>query len=497
MRVVLAHRLNPKISVSVLFVSAMFVAIMDSTIVNVALPAIGRDFHVPADHVQSVVVGFLVSLAVFIPASGWLGDRFGTKRVFLAAVVIFTGASALCGLADSLGELVAFRILQGVGGGMLTPVGMAMLFRVFPPAERVRASSILVVPTALAPAIGPVLGGLLVTDVSWRWVFYVNLPIGVAAFLFGLLFVPEHRERDAGSFDLPGFLLAGVGFGALMYSLSEGPIKGWATGEIIGTGLVGAALLALLVRVELRARQPMMDLRLLGNRLFRSTTTAMFLATAAFLGTLFLVALYFQDGLGTTALVSGLSTFPEAVGVQIGAQIATRIYWRVGPRRMITAGLIGVAASMLLLSVTGYGDLWWIRAIMVLLGLSMAQVFVPSQAAAFATITPQLMGRASMFFNSARQLGSAVGVAVLSTVLAAIGVVHLAGGHPVPQLSSYHWAFVTAAGLALFAAVLAQLIVDADAAPTMKPRGRPKPAKPEPQPEPAPPLTPPVDVRVS
>jgi EmrB/QacA subfamily drug resistance transporter len=473
---VLESRLNPKISVSVLFVSAMFMAIMDATIVNVALPVIGHDFHVPPDHVQSIVVGFLVSLAVFIPASGWLGDRFVTKRVFLAAVVIFTVASALCGLADTLPELVGFRIMQGIGGGMLTPVGMAMLFRVFPPEERVRASSILIVPTALAPAIGPVLGGLLVTDVSWRWVFYVNLPIGIAAFIFGFLFVPEHREAEAGAFDLPGFVLAGVGFGALMYALAEGPIKGWATAEIIGAGVVGAALLALLVRVELHHRQPMIDLRLLRNRLFRATTVTMFLATAGFLGTLYLVALYFQDGLGTTALVSGLSTFPEAVGVQIGAQIATRVYWRIGPRRMVTVGLTGVAASMLLLAITGYGDLWWIRAIMVLLGLSMAQVFVPSQAAAFATITPAQTGRASMFFNSARQLGSAVGVAVLSTVIAAVGVVHFSGGHAVPQLSSYHWAFATAAGLALCAALLAQFIVDADAAPTMKPRSRRRPA---------------------
>src|SRR5580693_647595 len=147
--------INPKVSVSVVFVAAMFMNIMDITIVNVALPSIGRQFH--------ETTGYLVSLAVFIPAAGWLGDRFGSKRMLLFAIAVFTGASVLCGLAQSLPELVAFRVLQGVGGGMLTPVGMAMLFRTFPPEERVRASSILTVPTALAPAIGPVIGGLLVT----------------------------------------------------------------------------------------------------------------------------------------------------------------------------------------------------------------------------------------------------------------------------------------------------------------------------------------------
>ena len=172
----LTRRMNPKVTVSVVFVVAMFMAIMDTTIVNVALPTISRDLSVPLNRVDGVVTGFLVSLAVFIPASGWLGDRFGTKRVFLAALAIFTLASALCGLADSFGELVGFRILQGVGGGMLTPTGMAMLYRTFPPAERVRASRILTIPTGFAPALGPVVGGLLVTAASWRWVFYVNVP---------------------------------------------------------------------------------------------------------------------------------------------------------------------------------------------------------------------------------------------------------------------------------------------------------------------------------
>jgi len=162
--------------VSVVYVVAMFMAIVDTTIVNVALPTISRDLSVPLDRVDGVVTAFLVSLAVFIPASGWLGDRFGTRRVFLAALVVFTLASALCGLADRFGELVIFRIVQGAGGGMLTPTGMAMLYRTFPPAERARASRILTIPTAP----GPVVGGLLVTASSWRWVFYVNVPIGIA-----------------------------------------------------------------------------------------------------------------------------------------------------------------------------------------------------------------------------------------------------------------------------------------------------------------------------
>ena len=168
--------LNQKIAVGTVFVSAMFMNIMDITIVNVALPTIGRDFHIAPTAVDGVVIAYLVSLAVFIPASGWLGDRFGGKRVLLIAIIVFTLGSVLCGLAQDMTQLVVFRVIQGAGGGMMAPVGMAMLYRVFPPSERVRAASILTVPTTMAPALGPVLGGFLVTSLSWRWVFFVNLP---------------------------------------------------------------------------------------------------------------------------------------------------------------------------------------------------------------------------------------------------------------------------------------------------------------------------------
>ena len=234
-----ADRIPAKVSVSVVYVLALFMTIMDTTIVNVALPRLGRDFGVQPAHVNTVVVGYLVSLAVFMPASAWLGDRFGTRRVFLTALVIFSVASALCGIAQSVGQLVLFRIVQGVGGGMLTPVGMAMLFRTFAAHERVRASRILIVPTAFAPALGPVLGGLLTTDLSWRWAFYINVPIGLFGLLFGLLFVRDQRGGEAGRFDLVGFILAGTGLGSLMFALSDGPGRGWTSPVIDTCAAVG------------------------------------------------------------------------------------------------------------------------------------------------------------------------------------------------------------------------------------------------------------------
>jgi EmrB/QacA subfamily drug resistance transporter len=465
--------LNQKIAVAVVYVAAMFMAIMDTTIVNVALPTLGRDFHVPATAVDSVVIGFLVSLAVFIPTSGWLGDRFGSRRILLAAIVVFTAASALCGAATSLGELTFFRIVQGVGGGLMIPVGMTMLWRVFPPAERVRASAIIVIPTALAPALGPVLGGLFVTDLTWRWVFFVNVPIGILALLFGLVYLKEQPLGTRSPFDVRGFVLAGGGLGLLMYGLSEGPVKGWHTADVAGSAIAGAVLLASLVVVELRRESPLVALRLYGNRLFRSANLAMLAAAAAFLGVLYLVALFFQDGLGLSALGSGLSTFPEALGVMAGAQVVTRyLYPTLGPRRVMTAGLVLVAAGMGAMSlVETHTSLWLVRLLLLEMGLAMSCVFIPSQTAAFATISEADTGKASTLFNAQRQLGGAVGVAILTTVLAAVGVTRQVAGHPAPNLLAYHAAFLTAAALALLGALAARTIDDRMAAETMVLRG--------------------------
>ena len=463
--------MDQRIAVSVVYVAVLFLSILDVTIVNVAIPTIGRDFHTSAASVDVVVIGFLVSLAVFIPASGWIGDRFGGKRTLLAAIVIFTVASAMCGLATSLGELVVFRVLQGVGGGMLTPVGMALLYRTFPPQERVRLAGILMIPTALAPALGPVVGGLLVTDLSWRWVFFVNLPIGVAAVIFGALFVSERRESEPGRFDLSGFVLAGVGLGALMYGVSEGPSKGWESVPVVATLVAGVLLLALMVRVEMSVDQPMINLRLFGDRLFRWTNVLVVMTMTGFFGVLYLVPLYYQDARGLSALNSGLSTFPEAIGVMISAQVVSRyLYPVIGPRRLMAAGLSGIAlVTVAMAGASGpTTSLWYMRVLMFALGLGIPFVMMSMQAAAFATISPESTGRASTLFNANRQLGGAIGVALLSTVLAAIGPTRRVSAHLVAHVAAYRGAFLAAAVVALAGSLTAlRTVSDADAASTM------------------------------
>jgi EmrB/QacA subfamily drug resistance transporter len=464
------RQLNPKITVSVVFVAAMFLSVMDSTIVNVALPVLSSEFKVPGTAIDAIVVGYLVSLAVVIPVSGWLGDQWGTRRIFLLALAMFCLASALCGLAQNLPMLVAFRILQGAAGGALTPVGMTILYRTFPPEERVAVSRILNIPIVVAPASGPVIGGLLVQQFSWRLVFYVNVPIGLATLLFGLIFLQETPTPEGtGRFDPAGFALAGGGLALLMYALTEGPTYGWSSLNISGSCLAGLLLLITLVVVELRVKEPMLDLRLLSNRLFRTCNLVTMFSGAGFLGVLFVTPLFLQEARGVSPLLSGLTTFPEAIGVVVSTQIVARLYPDIGPRRLIALGLSAVAMLMALLCLVGLDtDLWIMRGLMFLIGAGMAYAFIPVQAAAFATISPAATGRASALNNMQRQLGFALGVAVLGTVISILGPVTSSVRGVQPNLNAYHAAFVTAALLALAASGVALFIQDRDAASTMR-----------------------------
>jgi EmrB/QacA subfamily drug resistance transporter len=436
------------------------------------LPTLKSEFNATDAAIEWVVLGYLLSLAVWIPASGWIGDRFGTRRVVLFALAMFTGASALCGQAHSLGELVGFRVLQGVGGGMLVPVGTAMLFRAFPPIERAKASTVLILPTVVAPALGPVLGGYLVTDVSWRWIFYVNLPVGVIAFAIGFLYLREEREGVAGRFDIPGFLLSGGGLALLLFALSQGPEKGWRSGAVLGAGFAGAAAFVALIAVETRVSEPMLALRLYRERMFRNANVVLTLTYASFIGVVFLMPLYLQTLRGFTPLQSGLTTFPQALGVIVSSQIVGRLYHHVGPRRLIVFGMLGMTAATFPLSRLGLEtSLWTIRLIMFARGLAASFSFVPLQASTYANITAADTGRASALYSTQRQVAAALGVATLGTVL----ISRTASPSPTGHLAGFHAAFLVGAIVVCVASLSGLLIRDEDAAATMTSRA-PAPA---------------------
>lgn len=469
-----------KYIVAIVYVSALFLDILDITIVNVAIPTLGREFA--TENAEWIVLGYTLSLAIWIPVSGWLGDRFGTKRTFIFAFSAFVAGSLLCATAQSIGQLIAFRVVQGVGGGMLTPVGLTMLFRAFPPVERAKASTYIMIPTLAAPALGPILGGLFVTHLNWRWIFLINVPIGLIGLVFGMRFLREHKEPTVGRFDVPGFVLSGGSLALVVFALSEGPRSSWASTPVLVTLVLGVLAGIAMVWVELHVAHPMLQLRLLGNRIFRQCNVVSLLSTMSFLGLLFVMPLYLQLLRGQDAFHSGLTTFPQAFGVMISSQLAGRLYARVGPRRLMTGGLF--AAGLVIITFVGLDEstsLWSIRGMMFARGLCMGFAFVPMQAASYATIAPSDNGRAAAIFSTQRQVAVSIGVAVLASVLASYMSL---SRPPAPSnvdgaLVGYRAAFGLAVLFSFAAAGAAWFIRDSDAAPTMGSRvipERPRPA---------------------
>jgi EmrB/QacA subfamily drug resistance transporter len=472
-------RLEYKWIVGIVFVFGLFMDLLDMTIVNVAVPELARDLGVDpgkgASQIQWVVTGYLLSLAVFIPVSGWAGDRFGTKRIFMIALFVFTSGSLLCALAWNIESLIAFRVLQGAGGGMLTPVGTAMLFRAFPPEERAKAAAILMVPMVVAPASGPVLGGYLVEYWDWRWIFLINIPVGILGLVFAGLFLREEKQLNPGRLDVPGFILAAAGLASLMYALAEAGIDGFGSQRVLAFGALGIGLLLLFAYQELRTREPMIDMRLFSNRLFRTMNIAQLVGYSGMMGGLFLLPLLLQAEMGLSPFQSGLTTFPQAIGVVCMVQVAGRIYNSVGPRRMMMAGMLGSAVTTLMfLFVDLETGQWWIRLIMLFRGAAFALILIPIQTATYATIRPHEMGRASAVFNANRQVAASFGVALLASVLSNRLSAHgtVLGpppvGNPVAALDAFHEAFLVAAVLALFGLVAAAFIDDREATAMMR-----------------------------
>ena len=339
-----------------------------------------------------------------------------------------------------------------------------MLYRAYPPAERVHVARMVTRVMVLAPATAPIIGGVLVTQLSWHWIFLVNVPVGAILLVFGARFLAEHREPRSRHFDLAGFVLGGPGLALALYAVSEGSLAGWGSPKVVGSATVGGLLLGLFVRIELRLDEPILRLRLFADqRLFRRCCVLFACSSPAFFGSLVFLAIYLQEGRGYSALVSGLTTFPEAVAIGLSSQIVARLYPTVGPRRLILGGFLGLTVVTVLLSFAGDAtSLWLIRGLAFCLGVSVSYVMLPVQAAAFAQITSEDTGQASAIFNTLQRTAAAVGVAVLSAVLAF-------GTHGAirPPISAFRAVYLTAAGFAATGALVALGVRDEDAAATM------------------------------
>jgi EmrB/QacA subfamily drug resistance transporter len=427
--------------VAVVYISAQLMAAVDMQIVNVTIPTLSHQFHAPLADVQWTTISYLLALAVIIPASAWIGDRVGIRRMLIVSLALFTAASALCGLAGSLMELIAARALQGMGGGMLISSGLALLYRTFPARERARIARLVLLPVLIGPAAAPVLGGVLTESLSWRWVFLVNIPPGVATLLFASKFLPSTPRIATEPLDVPGLLLSALGLCSLLYAVSEGSAFGWGSSRILGTGIGGIVLLVLFTRHSLRRPNPILRIDLLRDRLFRAMNIVFALTTGPFLGSLYLTPIFLQETLHQTPIGSGTTTFLEAVGVGIGAQTLGRLYPRLGPSRQAAVGasLLTVYLGLFLL-VGPHTSLWLVRALMLLGGVGNSACFLAVQTAMFTTISRADMSHASAIYNTQRQSSIALNVAVLTTIVAGAG----AGS----TVAAFHDAYLAAAVIA-------------------------------------------------
>jgi EmrB/QacA subfamily drug resistance transporter len=400
---------------------SLFVVGMDTTIINVALPSIGRDFHAAVSGLQWTVDAYLLVMASLLMLSGSVGDRVGRRTVFQAGLALFTLGSLACSLAPSLGWLIAFRALQAVGGSMLNPVAMAIVTNTFTdPAERARAIGFWGSTFGLSVAVGPIVGGALVDSTGWRGVFWINIPVGIAAIVLTALFVPESRAAVKRRLDPAGQLLVIAALAALSFAIIEGPDLGWGSPAIVAGFAVAVAAVAGLLVWSARAAQPLLDLRFFRSLPFSGAAVTAVSGMCAFAGFLFLITIYLQEVRGYSALRAGLYLLPMALVMACSAPLCGRMIAARGTRLpLLIAGTGLVAGGVMLTFLSAASASWYILLSAVVFGIGMGWVNAPVTNNAVAGMPRARAGTASGIASASRQLGSSLGVAITGSVLAA------------------------------------------------------------------------------
>jgi EmrB/QacA subfamily drug resistance transporter len=400
---------------------SLFIVGLDATIVNVALPAIGRDFRASVSGLQWTIDAYLLVIASLLMLAGSTADRVGRRRVFQAGIAVFTLGSLACSLAPGLGWLVAFRAVQAVGGSMLNPVAMAIVTNTFTePAERARAIGTWGSVFGLSVALGPVVGGALVDSVGWRGVFWVNIPVGIAALVLTALFVPESRAARGRRPDPFGQILIFILLAGVTYGIIEGPAYGWGSARILLCFAASAAALALFCVHEPRRAEPLLDLRFFRSRPFSGAALTAVTGLSAFAGFLFLITLYLQDVRGYRPLTAGLFLLPMAAVMAVCAPLAGLVIARRGPRVPLLIAGTGIAlGGLLLVFLTASSPPWYVLACCVVFGVGLGWINAPITNSLVAGMPRSQAGVASSIASTGRQVGSVLGVAVMGSVLAA------------------------------------------------------------------------------
>lgn len=426
-----------KWKVLIVVVAGTFMALLDLTAVNVALPQIMNSFGAGIGEIQLVLSGYMIALGLIIPLTGFLSDRMGIKRVFVLSLAGFVLGSALCGLSWNTGSLVAFRIVQALAGGMLLPLAMTLVFTTVPREEQGFVMGILGMSLVLAPSIGPTLGGWLVENQSWRFIFYINVPVGVLAILLAAVLLRETEKKPTLPFDTWGFLLASIGFGGVLLALSRGVDWGWRSATTLSLLTVSLSALALWVGVEWWGRSPLMDLKIFTYPAYSISTGINFVLTVGMFSGMFLVPLFLQNIRGIGAFQTGLILLPQALAMGAIMPLAGRLYDRVGCRPLAIAGILLMAYGTFRLY---YLDINTpdssLQFNLVLRGVGIGLAMMPVMTAGLAVIPPGVVSRASAMTNITREIFAAFGVAVFATFLQSRQSLHFSGMAQTVNLSS-------------------------------------------------------------
>jgi EmrB/QacA subfamily drug resistance transporter len=390
---------------------------IDTTVVNVALETLARDYRAPVATVQWVATGYLLALAIAIPLAGWATDRFGGMRVWMVSVGLFVAGSMLSGAAWSIGSLIFFRVLQGLGGGMVMPVGMTLLTRAAGPGRVGRVMGVLGVQQLLGPVLGPVIGGVLVEHAGWRWIFFVNVPIGALAIVAATRFLPRSRPQPGEQLDVRGFLLLSPGLAALVYGLAEIAGSGsFADPPGLVTILIGVLLVIAFVLHARRASNPLIDVRLFRGVSFSAGAATTFCLGMGLSGALFVLPLYYQGAGGLSPLDAGLLMAPQGIGAAIMMPFAGRLTDRRGPGRVVMSGIALAVAGTLPFALAGTPDALLVLALVVR-GVGLGAATMPAMAGAYASLEEDAVARAASVLNVMKRVGGSVGVALLAVVL--------------------------------------------------------------------------------
>lgn len=396
-------------------------SILDITVVSVALETFKEEFDATEAQVAWTMTGYTLALATVIPMTGWAADRFGTKRLYLIAVTLFTAGSVLCALATSLEMLVAFRVIQGLGGGMLMPLGMTIMTRAAGPHRVGRVMAVLGIPMLLGPIFGPIIGGWLIETASWHWIFIINLPIGAIALIYAILVLEKDHVEPSETFDFRGMLLLSPGLALFLYGVSSIPEHGTVLAtEVIVTGLIGLAMIAAFVPWALsdRNNHPLIELRLFVNRNMTVAVVAMALFAIAFFGASLLFPLYFQQVRGETALGAGLLLAPQGIGAMITMPIAGTLADRKGPGKVVLVGITLVTIGMgLFTQIDADTSYSYILGSLFVMGLGMGSTMMPIMTAALQTLTDHNIARGTTLMNITQQTAASIGSATFSVLL--------------------------------------------------------------------------------